>query len=408
MLDELRSKYEERVRTLAGFGHRGSATPHEQAAADYLCGQFQAIGLEPVREAFVGCRSFGGRILVHVLVAAIGASFFWLRPETSIALALVALISFAREHATRGPWLSKPLVRFPSANLVARIPATSPRLRVIVSGHYDTQRTAFIWWLFSYIGPIYWWVPARLKPPLLTPALVMVGQIVISCLAIFIGQNQNLTIANAGILGFYAIYIIFLGDWARGPFVPGAADNASGAATVLALGEAWLRQPREGVELVLLMPGCEESGLLGAAAWANRHRQELGELPTVFLNFDNLGVGPPRFFRAETPLFGMLAPYPPAIVKAAKEVAHELGLKNAGPHTMPGPTDGLAFLKRGMQGMTIVSFRHWGYMPWYHRSRDTSSTIDFDAAWQGVRFGQALLERLVEEGLADPQRYKQN
>jgi len=36
-------------------------------------------------------------------------------------------------------------------------------------------------------------------------------------------------------------------------------------------------------------------------------------------------------------------------------------------------------------------------MPWYHRTRDSTETIDFDAAWQAVVFGQALLERLMDQ-----------
>ncbi len=92
--------------------------------------------------------------------------------------------------------------------------------------------------------------------------------------------------------------------------MPGAADNATGAAAVLTLGEAWCRRPHDGVELVLLLPGCEEPGMLGSAAWADRHREELSELPTFFLNIDNLGVGPVRFFGAEIPLLGWPVAYP--------------------------------------------------------------------------------------------------
>ncbi len=69
MLEEYRSNYEQRIRTLVGFGHRGSSTDRERAAADYLCGQLSSIGLNPEREAFTGTSSHGGRILIHVLLA---------------------------------------------------------------------------------------------------------------------------------------------------------------------------------------------------------------------------------------------------------------------------------------------------------------------------------------------------
>ena len=402
MLDEQRGKYEERIRALAAFGHRGSATANEWQAGDYLCGQLKAMGLDPTREPFHGCRSLGGRILVHVLVAAIGAAFFWHLPVISIALAIVALASLWMENSTRGIWLSRFLVRFPSANIVARIPAVAPRLRVIVCGHYDTQRTGFIWLIFAYFGPLFWWVPAILKPPLLPIALVMLGQIVLGGVALVVGENSQLmNEANWLILSVYAVYAVFLGEWAVGRFIQGAGDNASGVAGVLTLGEVWRRQPVEGVELVLLLLGCEEGGLLGSTEWATRHREELGEVPTLFLNLDNLGFGPPRFFRSEVPLFGLPVVYPPALVDLAAETARELGLENAGPHSMPGPTDALPFLTRGMQGMSIVSFGKWGFMPTYHRLLDTTERLDFDVAWRAVGFGWALLQRLVSEKSLD-------
>ena len=162
----------------------------------------------------------------------------------------------------------------------------------------------------------------------------------------------------------------------------------------------WLKlgviNPVEAVELVVLLPGCEESGLLGSAAWADRHRKELKAVPTVFVNFDNLGVGPARFFDADTPLFGWPVAYPREMVQIARQVSRELGLEDNRPHTMPGPTDGLSFLVRGLPGMTIVSFQERGYMPWYHLPGDTASNLDFDAAWQGVLFGWRFLKNCAE------------
>ena len=395
MLNQQRAKFEHRVRALAAFGHRGSATEHERQARDYLTGQLRSMGLDPVCEPFAGSRSLGARILVHVVVAAIGAAFFWQVPAITLTLPLVALVSLWLEHSTRGAWLSRPLVRYPSANLMARIPTSSPRLRVILCGHYDTQRTGFIWSAFAYLGPLFWWVPAILKPPLLTIALLMTAQLVLASVVMLGGDNPALTRVNWAILIFYAFDAVFLAEWARGPFIQGAGDNATGVTAVLTLGEEWLREPVDGVELVLVLFGCEEGGLLGSAEWATRHREEFHEVKTVFLNLDNLGFGPPRFFRSEVPLVGLPRPYPPAMIEVAAETARQLGLEDAGPHSMPGPTDALSFLERGLQGMSIVSFGRWGFMPTYHRLLDTTEHLDFDEAWQATVFGEALLRRLV-------------
>src|SRR5689334_10111187 len=110
MLEDYRSNYEQRIRALGGFGHRGSSTDRERAAADYLCGQLSSFGLNPEREAFNGSSSYGGRILIHVLLAAVGSALFWLLPVVSHGIGLVVLLSLWVENTTRGVWLSWPLV----------------------------------------------------------------------------------------------------------------------------------------------------------------------------------------------------------------------------------------------------------------------------------------------------------
>ena len=396
MNDALRVSFERRVRALADFGHRGSTTDRERAAADYLCEQLRSIGFEPQREPFQGSSSFGGRVLIHVIVATAGSALLWLHPIIAIVIDAAVLFSMWGENTASGVWLSRPIVRYPSTNICAWIRTPTPRLRVIASGHYDTQRTGFIWRVGKYLIPLFWWLPSFFKPPLLSVGIIVFGQAVLSSLAIVNGLTAALSIANWVVLALYAITLLLVGEWSIGAFVPGAADNASGAAAALALAEAWRDHPINDVDFVVLLPSCEESGLLGSAAWADQHRAELNSVPTVFVNLDNLGVGPARFFDADTPLFGWPIAYPPEMVQIASQVSAEVGLEDNRPHTMPGPTDGLSFLVRGLRGMTIVSFRAQGYMPWYHLPGDTAAHLDFDDAWHGVVFGWRLLKTFAE------------
>jgi hypothetical protein len=213
-------------------------TDREQAAADYLDEELRSIGLEPEREVFQGSSSYGGRLLIHVLVAALSSVLFWVVPVLSIPIGCIVISSLWVENTTRGVWLSRPLVRYRSANIIAKMPADRPQLRVILSGHYDTQRTGMIWRLCKYLIPLFWWTPTVFKPPLLPLGFVVFGQIVLSILAIAFGPHQLFTIGNWCALGFYAVSAVFLGEWAIGSFVPGAADNATEAAAVLTLGEA--------------------------------------------------------------------------------------------------------------------------------------------------------------------------
>lgn len=402
MTDEDRERYRRRVHALAAFGHRGAATDHERRAADYLVHELRGLGLNPVRETFPGSRSWGWRFLIPMAIAAVGVGCLWYLPTATATLGVAAWASFWAEGATRRGWLSRPLVRSASANVVARLPAAAAtRLRVVVSGHYDTQRTGLIWVISGWLAPWQWRLPMALKPPLQPLAAAFAAQVFLGVAALW-GVGPVLSAAGWSLLAVYALYGALLGQWAVGSFVPGAADNASGAAAVLALGEAWQRNPVPGVELVLLLTGCEETGLLGAAAWADRHRAEAREVPTVFLNLDCLGMGPPRFLGWEIPAAGWPVAYPRELVMTVAAVAAEQGLADAGPHSVPGPTDGLAFLRRGLPGMTVAGFRGRGHFPNYHRMSDTAAAVDYDAAYAGVAFAWALLRRLAEDAQGPP------
>jgi hypothetical protein len=73
---------------------------------------------------------------------------------------------------------------------------------------------------------------------------------------------------------------------------PGAMDNASGLAVLLALAEGLPRdETLRGVNLTFLATGAEEIGLAGAMRWIQRHEGELDRARTVFVNVDSVGVG---------------------------------------------------------------------------------------------------------------------
>ena len=138
-----RQRYVDRVRALAGLGHRGSGTSLEARAAGYIARQWAASGLEPRLQPFDGARSLGQRIGVHVLVALVGALLLWSHPLVGGLLGLAALISVGLEHTWGIPVLGRFLIGAPSQNVVATVPARSgvPRRRVVLVGHYFGTRS---------------------------------------------------------------------------------------------------------------------------------------------------------------------------------------------------------------------------------------------------------------------------
>lgn len=395
-----RERYRSRVLALEGLGHRGSTTEREAEAARYLVAELRGLGLRAELEAFPGSGSMGARLCLHVVLALIGAALLWLAPVASAALGALALVSLVVEQSTRARLLGWFLVRRPSANVVARREARGGRARrrLVVLAHYDTQRTGLMWreGLVRRIAPLLSRSPGVTKSPLFPVMLAMIGVPVAGVLGLLVPDTVAVSVLGVITLVILGVATLVLAEWMVGPYVPGACDNASGTAAVISVAEAWCAQPSAPeVEVVFLLTGCEETGLLGAAAWADAHRQELGDTPTTFVNFDSLGYGRPRFLGREHSLAGVPVSYPADLVALCGAVATEHHLEGAGPHTLPVATDGFALLARGIPGVSILTFEDDGHMPNYHQLTDTSDRMDFDVAWSAVRYGAEVVQRMA-------------
>lgn len=393
-----RERFEQRVKALEAFGHRGSATENEAKAADYLVEELKTIGLTAEQEAFSGSSTLGNRLLAHLVVAVIGTSLLWSVPLLTVLLNAVALISLFIEGTTRSALLSRVFLGDSSQNVVARTSASStPRARIVVLGHYDTQRTGLIWreGLAKRMGPMLQRLPGVMKSPFFLVVVAMVLSILLGVIGL-IGAGHVVLSCFGGIALF--ILVVASGlvlEWGFGRFVPGANDNATGTATVLAIAEQSLKNPPEDVEVVFLLTGCEESGLLGAAAWAVKHKDDIDAVPTRFINIDGTGYGRPRFVGKEHAISCMPFTYPSDIITLCSQAADDLKLVDAGPKELPVLTDGLALLAHGIPGVTITSFEDGGHLPNYHQLTDTSDRMDFDVAWKAVELTWAVFERMV-------------
>ena len=390
-------EFERRVRALEALGHRGSATENEDCAADLLIAELNGMGIEGEKVAFPGHTSLGGRMLLHVVLAAAAAVLVLVAPIAAVVLGAAVAVSFFVEALTLGYVFSHLLPRPPSRNVVARIAATdSPRRRILLIGHMDTQRTGFMWRpeigeRFAKSGS---GMPGPLKSPLFLVVLAMVLVPLVGVAALLGAPPEVVTFAVAVVLVIDAVASLILGDWARGPFVPGACDNATGAAAVLALAAAWRREPAPDVELALLLTGCEESGLGGSMAAAAAMKRDSGALPTTFINLDTLGYGAPRYIGVEYSYAATPVGYPADVLATCADAAIELGLEDAGPHTLPVCGDALPFLVRGIPGASILTFEPGPHMPNYHQMTDTADRMDFAIGWRAVEFGEAVLKRL--------------
>jgi Zn-dependent M28 family amino/carboxypeptidase len=165
-----------------------------------------------------------------------------------------------------------------------------------------------------------------------------------------------------GLLGLWLLLSI---EQATNHTVPGANDNASGVAAVLALVERWARDPLPGVEVLAVTPGCEESGMEGMRAFLASH--PLDPARTLVACLDTLGCGRPIVLEAEHALL--------------RHRYDEADLALVPPHverwTIGGWTDAIQARFAGIPTVSLLSIGPKGLFTHYHRPDDTPDNVDW-------------------------------
>ena len=312
--------------------------------------------------------SWGWRTVPHALAGLLAAA------AGSRVLALAALASFDADQAGRSQWIGRLMPAGDGANVVARVPAAGRRQRtVVLVAHHDAAQTGLMWrhpWLAGMprskdeVSPF-------AAGPELGFALVALG----------------LRRAGAALLALSLYGAI---DVARSPTVPGASDNATGVAAVLALVERYAKEPLDGTEVIALMPGCEETGMGGMAAWLRSpEARALDPRTTLVLGLDTLGAGEPVVLAAEGP--PRRQRYRAADLAWADRGAAHAGLPGPRRFTIGGWTDPVLALEAGLPAISLLSVRGSGFTN-YHLPTDTPDRVDWDSVERCLRLAAGTAE----------------
>jgi Zn-dependent M28 family amino/carboxypeptidase len=187
---------------------------------------------------------------------------------------------------------------------------------------------------------------------------------------------------------------LMLADQARSPTVPGASDNATGVAALLALAEWIAADPPEDVETVVLIPGCEESGMGGMRAWLDADGRALDPALTLVLGLDTLGSGEPRVLSGEGGV--RTVRYREEDVAWADLGAERAGLGRPPRWRIGGWTDPILALYAGLPAISIVSARDGGFAN-YHLPTDTPENVDWGSVERCLRLAAGTIEAWVGE-----------
>ena len=295
--------------------------------------------------------------------------------RTRAALAAGAAAAMVSEGELRSTPLSDALRGAPSQNVVATVePRGEARRTLCLVGHLDTSRSGlmfhpgFVRWLLPWINAQSTAVAVQAAEPLLRRSRPGRGLAAAARAVVAVG------------LGLLAEREL------RGEDTPGANDNASGTAVSIELARAAAEAPLEATRVVLLLTGCEESGLLGMQSF-------LGSRDTsgwLFVNFDNVGAGTLHFARREG--IGHKWDADAALLAIAERVRGErpeLGLEpSEGPIGLT--YDATPVLSRGGRGLTFVAAVD-GVIPNYHWPTDVTANVEPEAIARALEVGAEMI-----------------
>jgi Peptidase family M28/PA domain/PDZ domain len=165
---------------------------------------------------------------------------------------------------------------------------------------------------------------------------------------------------------------------------PGADDNASGVAAVLAAAEQLKSGPR-GRNVAFVFWSGEEAGLLGSAAFTAKPPLPLDQL-AAYLNFDMVG----RLHGNALQVQG--AGSSPSWAALAASANTDATLKIAVQNDPNLPTDSSSFNLAGIPTLSFFTGSHEDY----HRPTDTADRVDAAGIDRVVRYATTIVSRVAD------------
>jgi hypothetical protein len=181
-------------------------------------------------------------------------------------------------------------------------------------------------------------------------------------------------------------------DIGRSDVVPGANDNLSAVAVLLALARSLAERPAPGVRVLLLSTGSEESFMEGMQGFMRRHSASLDPASTTVLCLEC--VGSPTLTLVEAEGMLRMRHYSEAARERLAQAAAALDVEIVRGLRTIAATDALVALRRGYAAATLASIDETKFPANYHWPSDTPENLD----WDTMQRAFAVTERFVRAG----------
>ena len=367
-----RALIERVVRELASY-ERPSASDGERRAAEWLAGEFREAGCRDVRVEEE--RAHGGYWWPLGLLNA-GSALAAMLGRLPAALVGAAASAAVYDDVSGGRlWFRRrALPHRPTWNVVAELGDPGAERTVVFLAHHDAAHSGLVF------HPALPRIGMRLAPRLHERA----GRSIPIIYGTFLGPVQ---LALWGLLGrrwlklnglIHAVgATCVMANIGASRVVPGANDNLSAVAALVALAHELSERTPEDVRVILLSTGSEEGFMEGMQAFGRRHFGELDRSTTEFVCLEC--VGSPHLCVVEGEGMLRMRDYPQssreALARAGAAAAVELrrGLRTV------AATDALIALRAGYPSCTLGGVDETKFPANYHWATDVPDHLDWSS-----------------------------
>ncbi len=382
------------VHSLAGLERR-AGTAAEREAAHWLAERLSRAGA-PARVEEVDFLDGYAALLLPLGLVGVGAGAAALagrgrRVAATLALAATACLV---DDVSNGPRVWRHLTgrRKRTWNVLAEAGDPAGERTVVITAHHDAAPTGRVFdqsfqrWLARRFPAVVqrtdtalplWW------PVVAGPLLVAAGASL---------RSRGLVSVGTGLA---AAVIALAADVARSPVVPGANDNLSAVAALVALAERLGAENPRGARVLLVSCGAEEVLQGGIYGFAERHFPHLDIARTWFVNLDTIGSPELLLVEGEGP-FWMEDYCDPGFRELIAATAERLGRPVRRGVRARASTDAVIPSRAGYPTATFASWEpDTKLLSNYHLMSDTPENLRFDTVARAVDIVAAVVAELA-------------
>jgi hypothetical protein len=386
------AQLEAAVREIAAI-ERPSASAGEREAAEWIAARLQELGAQArIEDERAHGTYWWPAIGQAALAAAGGLAALRGRRMLGAAAAGVAAAAMYDDVTGGSHWFRRLLPWHDTCNVVAEAGDHDAERTLVFVAHHDAAHGGAIFddrglmRLADRFPDLY--EQADEWPPV---AGAPFGVAVLIAAAAAAGRRGLLCTG----LALNAVVLASFADIASRAVVPGANDNATAVAVLLELARSLHERPLQGLRVLLVSTGSEESYMEGMRAFARRHFPSLDRSRTTIVCVDTVGSDAELLLVEGEGMIGM-RDYPSEVKECVAGAAARAGVHLRRGLKLRFATDGLIALRAGYPVAAIGSCNRYKLPSNYHKPTDTADNVDYEKVADCARLCDTLMRELAE------------